>query len=42
MIESFLSGFSGLVAGFLNLQWPSVVMMVVGGGLLYLGIRKDI
>ncbi len=42
MTESFLSGFSGLAAGFLNLQWPSVVMMIVGGGLLYLGIRKDI
>ena len=42
MIESFLSGFSGLAAGFLNLDLPGVVMMLVGGGLLYLGIGKDI
>ena len=36
-----LNGLWGLVAGFAHLQWSNVVMMVMGGLLLYLGIKKD-
>ena len=43
MVEAVLNGLGGLVAGFqaLALDWRSVVMLVVGGILLYLGIKKD-
>ena len=41
MIEAIMGGLSGLVAGFVNLQWSNVVMMVIGCVLLYLGIKKD-
>ncbi len=41
MIEAFASGFSGLIAGFLHLQASNIIMMAVGSGLLYLGIKKD-
>jgi carboxybiotin decarboxylase len=41
MAEVFLNGFSGLAAGFINLQLANVIMMAVGGVLLYLGIKKD-
>lgn len=40
MVEAILSGFSGLVAGFVHLHWSNPIMFVVGGVLLYLGIRK--
>jgi len=41
MLEAFVNGFSGLIAGFLHLQIANVVMIAVGGALLYLGIKKD-
>jgi sodium ion-translocating decarboxylase beta subunit len=41
MLEAILSGLSGLIAGFVHLQWSNVVMIAVGCLLLYLGIKKD-
>lgn len=41
MENAILSGLSGLIAGFQNLQWSNIVMMVIGGVLLWLGIKKD-
>ncbi len=41
MLEAFVKGLSGLVAGFANLHWSNPVMIVVGCALLYLGIKKD-
>ena len=41
MLEAILNGLSGLIAGFQCLDWRSLVMLVVGGVLLYLGIKKD-
>lgn len=41
MIEAIVGGLSGLVAGFVNLEWSNVVMMAIGCLLLYLGIKKD-
>ncbi len=40
MAEAFLSGFSGLVAGFVHMHWSNPVMIVIGCILLYLGIKK--
>jgi oxaloacetate decarboxylase beta subunit len=40
MADAMLSGLWGLVAGFAHLHWSNVVMMVVGGVLLYLAIKK--
>ncbi len=41
MTEAIMSGLSGLVAGIMHLHWSNVVMIVIGGILLYLGIKKD-
>ena len=41
MLDAILSGLGGLIAGFQSLEWRSLVMLVVGGVLLYLGIKKD-
>lgn len=41
MADAFINGFSGLTAGFNALQWSNLVMMIIGGILLYLGIKKD-
>ncbi|MCX5813830.1 MAG: sodium ion-translocating decarboxylase subunit beta [Proteobacteria bacterium] len=41
MTEAILGGLSGLIAGFSALHWSNVVMMIIGGILLYLGIKKD-
>jgi carboxybiotin decarboxylase len=41
MADAFTSGLMGLTAGFAALQWSNVVMMIIGGLLLYLGIKKD-
>ncbi len=41
MADTFLSGFSGLAAGFVHLQWSNLVMIIIGVLLLYLGIKKD-
>jgi oxaloacetate decarboxylase beta subunit len=41
MTEAIMSGLSGLVAGSMHLHWSNVVMIVIGGILLYLGIKKD-
>ena len=41
MVEAILSGLSGLIAGTMNLQWSNLVMIAIGGLLLYLGIKKD-
>ena len=40
MVEAILNGLSGLVAGFVHLHWSNPIMFVVGGVLLYLGIKK--
>ncbi len=40
MIDAIIAGFSGLIAGTLALHWSNLVMMAVGGILLYLGIKK--
>jgi oxaloacetate decarboxylase beta subunit len=41
MENAILSGLSGLIAGFANLHWSNLVMMAIGGVLLWLGIKKD-
>jgi oxaloacetate decarboxylase beta subunit len=41
MLEAIVNGLSGLLAGMMNLQWANLVMIAVGGLLLYLGIKKD-
>jgi oxaloacetate decarboxylase beta subunit len=41
MIDAILGGLTGLIAGCAALQWSNVLMMVIGGVLLYLGIKKD-
>jgi Na+-transporting methylmalonyl-CoA/oxaloacetate decarboxylase beta subunit len=41
MEQAILGGLQGLINGFLHLDWRSIVMLCVGGGLLYLGIKKD-
>jgi carboxybiotin decarboxylase len=41
MIEAILAGLSGLIAGFIGLQWSNLIMIAIGGLLLYLGIKKD-
>ncbi|HJX30552.1 MAG TPA: sodium ion-translocating decarboxylase subunit beta [Thermodesulfobacteriota bacterium] len=41
MFEAILNGLGGLLAGFQSLDWRSLVMLVVGSVLLYLGIKKD-
>ncbi len=42
MFEAIVNGLSGLGTGFVNLHWSNLVMMAVGGVLLYLGIKKDV
>jgi oxaloacetate decarboxylase beta subunit len=39
--DSVMSGINGLTAGFANLHWSHPIMMIIGGLLLYLGIKKD-
>src|SRR4030042_3589366 len=41
MYEAFTNGLMGLTAGFAALQWSHAAMIVIGGILLYLGIKKD-
>jgi carboxybiotin decarboxylase len=41
MEQAILNGLHGLVNGFLHLDWRSIVMLIVGLGLLWLGIKKD-
>jgi oxaloacetate decarboxylase beta subunit len=41
MIDAMVGGLSGLVAGSAALQWSNALMMIIGGVLLYLGIKKD-
>jgi sodium ion-translocating decarboxylase beta subunit len=41
MEQAILGGLQGLVNGFLHLDWRSVVMILIGLVLLYLGIKKD-
>jgi sodium ion-translocating decarboxylase beta subunit len=41
MEQAILGGLQGLVNGFLHLDWRSILMLGVGFGLLWLGIRKD-
>jgi len=35
MLDVFASGFSGLIAGFLHLSMPNIIMIVIGGILLF-------
>ena len=39
--DSVMNGLNGLTAGFANLHWSHPVMMIIGGLLLWLGIKKD-
>ena len=41
MEQSIISGLQGLINGFLNLEWRSASMILVGLVLLWLGIKKD-
>ncbi len=41
MYDAIIAGLSGLTAGTMHLHWSHLVMMVIGGVLLYLGIKKD-
>jgi oxaloacetate decarboxylase beta subunit len=41
MEQAILGGLQGLINGFLHLDWRSLVMLGVGCGLLWLGIKKD-
>jgi carboxybiotin decarboxylase len=41
MTDAILGGLTGLIAGVSALHWSNVVMIVIGGILLYLGIKKD-
>jgi len=41
MTDAIIGGLSGLVAGTANLHWSNPIMMIIGGILLYLGIKKD-
>ncbi len=42
MENAFLAGLGGLIQGFLHLTPGHVVMLAVGGGLLYLGISRGL
>lgn len=45
MIESMIAAFGGLTAGFEYLftkGFPNIVMLIAGGALLYLGIKKEV
>jgi len=42
MFDAIVNGLSGLGAGVLNLHWSNPIMIAVGCGLLYLGIKKDV
>jgi len=42
MVDAILNGLSGLGAGFTHLHWSNPIMIVIGGVLLYLGIKKDV
>ena len=45
MSDSIIAGLSGLAAGVVylfTLGLPNVVMLLVGGTLLYLGAKKDV
>jgi oxaloacetate decarboxylase beta subunit len=41
MTDAFINGLTGLTAGFSALQWSNIMMIIIGGILLYLGIKKD-
>ncbi|MEW6259244.1 MAG: sodium ion-translocating decarboxylase subunit beta [Thermodesulfobacteriota bacterium] len=42
MFDAIINGLSGLGAGLLHMHWSNPVMIVIGGVLLYLGIKKDV
>ena len=42
MWDAIVNGLSGLGAGFVNLHWSNPIMIALGCGLLYLGIKKDV
>jgi carboxybiotin decarboxylase len=41
MEQAIIGGLQGLISGFLHLDWRSIVMIIVGCVLLWLGIKKD-
>jgi carboxybiotin decarboxylase len=41
MTDAFIGGFQGLLASFMHLELSNILMMVIGGVLLWLGIKKD-
>ena len=40
MSDALWSALTGLGAGFIHMHWSNPIMIVIGGALLYLGIRK--
>jgi sodium ion-translocating decarboxylase beta subunit len=40
MTDAFIGGFQGLLASFMHLELSNILMMVIGGVLLWLGIKK--
>lgn len=42
MFNAIVNGLSGLGSGFINMHWSNPAMIVLGGLLLYLGIKKDV
>jgi sodium ion-translocating decarboxylase beta subunit len=41
MEQAIVNGLQGLGSGFLHLDWRTIVMLIIGGALLWLGIKKD-
>jgi carboxybiotin decarboxylase len=41
MENAVISGLTGLIAGVAHLHWSNIAMILIGGLLLYLGIKKD-
>jgi len=41
MEQAILNGLQGLIAGFLHIDWRSIVMIIIACVLLWLGIKKD-
>jgi carboxybiotin decarboxylase len=41
MEQAIVSGLQGLLNGFLHIEWRTLVMLVIGGTLLWLGIKKN-
>jgi oxaloacetate decarboxylase beta subunit len=40
-LDAFWNGLTGLGAGFVHMHWSNPVMIIIGGVLLYLAVRKE-